>query len=42
MSRIRKCAACRYCRVRTAVKTSVVILAGAIVFISALAHDGMI
>jgi len=33
MDKLKKCAACRYCRVHTAVKLSAVLLVGAVVSI---------
>ncbi len=40
MERIRKCAACRYCRVRSAVQTTAVLLVGVIIIISMMIGRG--
>lgn len=42
VEKIKKCAACRYCRVHTAIKTGAVLLAGSIVSIVVLFDGGLL
>ena len=41
MEKLKKCVACRYCRVRTAIKTSTVLLAGMLITVVALMARGL-
>jgi hypothetical protein len=41
VDKIKKCAACRYCRVHTAIKTGAVLLAGSIISIVVLFDSGI-
>jgi len=41
MDKFKKCAACRYCRVHTAIKTGAVLLACSIISIVVLFDGGM-
>lgn len=42
MEKIKKCAACRYCRVQTVITTSAVLLAGTIAFIVVFFDGGLL
>ena len=41
MEKLKKCAACRYCRVRTAIKTSTLLLAGALISVITLIDQSL-